>query len=440
MTLPLAPAHGKGLPAVTETLTACAAPSAATDRAHSPPACRLCGARLYRSLIDLGSLPLSNRTVATDATRDAVYPLHARICDDCTLVQVADVLPADAVATPEPHLSSRSPTRVEQARRFAETMRKRLRLDADSLVIEIGSNDGYLLRHFLAAGIPVLGVDPATRAAAVANDLGIPTEVASFDSAMAMEIAVRHGRADLVIANNVLPHVPDLFDFAAGFAGILRPNGVLTLQVPHLLALVQGLQFDAFRHDTYVYLSLRVVERVLRSVGLRVFDAERMPGNSGTLRVHACHAIGRYTPKPGLKVVRLAESGAEADRTDLYTGFHDRAAAVRNEVLAFLRTRREAGRRVVAYGAATRGSTMLNACGISTREIECVADSDPAKQGRYLPGSRIPIVPLDRLLENPPNDVVILPWTHIADVTVPLQALRHRGSHLWAAVPRISRV
>lgn len=415
-------------------------PGSAKAPASVGPPCRLCGARLHRSLIDLGCLPLSNRTVAAGAKHDAVYPLQARICEDCKLVQIEDVLPADAVAAPEPYLSSRSPMRVEQARRYAETMRKRLRLNADSRVIEIGSNDGYLLRHFQAAGIPVLGVEPAVTAANIANSLGIPTEIASFNTGTAMEIAVRHGRADLVIANNVLPHVPDLFDFAAGFAGILRPNGVMTLQVPHLLALVQGLQFDAFRHDAYVYLSLQVVERVLRSVGLRVFDAERVPGNGGTLRVQACHAVARHSPRPGLKIVRLAEAGAETDRADLYTGFQERAAMVRSEIRAFLRTRKDAGRRVAAYGAAARGSTMLNACGISSNEIECVADPDPAKHGRCLPGSRIPIVPLDTLLGNPPHDIMILPWTHMADVVAPLQPLRHRGTHMWAPVPRISRV
>jgi hypothetical protein len=244
----------------------------------SGPACRLCGARLHRTLIDLGCLPLANRTVEKGSSDEATYPLHARICDGCTLVQLSDVAPGETVASPTPYLSSRSTSHVSQAKRYAETMRKRLRLDRDSLVIEIGSNDGYLLRHFQVASIPVLGIEPALNAATAAMNMGIPTEIGFFNTETAMEIAVRHGRADFVVANNIMPQVPDLFDFAAGFASILRPNGVLSLQVPHLLSLLQRVQFDAFCHDAYTYLSLQVLERILRSVGLRVFEAERGAG------------------------------------------------------------------------------------------------------------------------------------------------------------------
>jgi 2-polyprenyl-3-methyl-5-hydroxy-6-metoxy-1,4-benzoquinol methylase len=408
--------------------------------AASEPACRLCGAREYRGLIDLGCLPLSNRTIAAGAVDDPVYPLRVRICDSCKLVQVPDVAPPETVANPEPYLSSRSAVRVEKARRYMEAMRKRLRLDSHSLVIEIGSNDGYLLRHFQAAGIPVLGIEPAMNAAAVAADLGIRTEILSFNTGTAMEIAVRHGRADLVVVNNVLPGVADLFDFAAGFASILRPNGVVSLKVPHLLSLVQRMQFDAFRHDSYAYLSLQVLERVLRSVGLRIFDAERVSDHGGSLRVQACHAVGRHPDKPGLKTVRLAEAFAALDRRDFYTGFNDRAAAARQEIREFLHTRREAGRRVAAFGAAARGCTMLNACGITPEDVACVADPDPAKHGRYLPGSRIPIVSVGALLEEPPNDILVLPWTNATEVAAPLHSLRQRGTQFWTAVPRITRV
>jgi 2-polyprenyl-3-methyl-5-hydroxy-6-metoxy-1,4-benzoquinol methylase len=403
------------------------------------PACRLCGARLHRTLIDLGCFPLANRTVTADEA-EQTYPLHARICDSCMLVQLPDVAPPDTLVSPRPFLSSRSVARVEQARRFALTMRQRLGLHTESLVIEIGSNDGYLLRHFQAANIPTLGIEPARNAAAVADELGIPTEVGFFSSGTAMEIAVRHGRADLVVANNVLPYVPDLFDFAAGFAGILRPNGVMTLQVPHLLALVQRVQFDAFRHDSYAYLSLLVLERVLRSVGLRVFDAERLPDHGGSLRVHACHAVSTHSARPGLKAVRQAEAFAQLDRRDFYSGFASRVTAAREEIADFMRVRGEAGRRVAAYGAAARGATLLNCCAIDTRHITCVADPDPAKHGRLLPGSRIPIVPLEALLDDPPDDIVILPWPHVAEIAAKLHPLRQKGTQFWATMPRIGRV
>jgi SAM-dependent methyltransferase len=403
------------------------------------PACRLCGARLHRSLIDLGCVPLANRTVAADETERS-YPLQALICDSCALVQVADVAPPDTVAPPLPFLSSRSVTCVEQARRFAQVMRQRMGLGRDSLVIEIGSNDGYLLRHFRAAGVPVLGIEPARNAAAMAEEAGIPTEIGYFSAETAMEIAVRHGRAELVVANNVLSHVPDLFDFAAGFAGILRPNGILSLQVPHLLSVVQRLQFDAFRHDTYSYLSLQVLERILRSVGLRVFDAERLPDHGGSLRVSACHAVSTHGARPGLKAVRQAEAFAQLDRRDFYSGFSDRAAAAREEIAGFVRIRQQAGRKVAAYGAAARGATLLNCCGLGREQVGCVADSDPAKHGRALPGSHVPIVPVQALLDDPPDDLLILPWPHVAEIAAQLQPLRGAGTQFWATMPRIGRV
>jgi 2-polyprenyl-3-methyl-5-hydroxy-6-metoxy-1,4-benzoquinol methylase len=403
------------------------------------PSCRLCGARLHQSVLDLGCVPLANRTVTAEEAERA-YPLHARICESCMLVQISDVAPAETLTPPNPFLSSRSPTTVEHARRFAETMRQRLSLDADSLVIEVGSNDGYLLQHFRAAGVPVLGIEAAAMPASVANDIGVPTETGYFCAESAMEIAVRHGRADLVVANNVLPHVPDLFDFSAGFAGILRPNGVLVLEVPHLLSLVQRLQFDAFRHDTYAYLSLQVVERILRSVAMRVFDAERLTDHGGSLRIYACHAVSTHGARPGLKAVRQAEAQAQLGKQDFYVGFNERVANAREEIGRFIRLRAEAGRRVAAYGAAARGATLLNLCGVTPREIACVADPDPDKHGRLLPGSRVPVVSCETLLEDPPDDLFILPWTHATEISSRLQPLRQTGTQFWAAIPRLARV
>lgn len=422
-------------------LSTMVAPPMFGDQPHSPgePSCRLCGARLSRTVLDLGSVPLANRTVTAEET-DHAYPLHARVCESCTLVQICDVAAPETLAPPSPFLSSRSPAVVEHARRFAETMRHRLALDGDSLVIEIGSNDGYLLRHFQAMDIPVLGIEASATPAMAANDIGVPTETDYFCAEMAMEIAVRHGRADLIVANNVLQHVPDLFDFAAGFAGILRPNGVLVLEVPHLLSLVQRLQFDAFRHDTYAYLSLQVVERILRSVALRVFDAERLTGHGGSLRIYACHAVSTHGARPGLKAVRHAEAQALLDRQDFFAGFNDRVAAARQEIGRFVRLRAEAGRRVAAYGAAARGATLLNLCGITPNEITCVADPDPGKLGRLLPGSRVPVVSCETLLADPPDDLFILPWTHAAEITARLQPLRRSGTQFWAAIPRLARV
>jgi hypothetical protein len=404
------------------------------------PGCRLCGAKLHRSLLDLGNQPLANRTMAAGAPDPPAYPLHIRICDNCKLVQLAGTTAPPDAATPDAYLSSSSAARVQQAGRYAAAMQKSLGLGAQSLVIEIGSNDGYLLRHFHLAGIPVLGIDPARNAAASAERQGIPTEIGSFNIGSAMQVAVRQGRADLLVANNVVSHAPDLFDFVAGCACLLRPNGVMTLQVPHLLSVLQKVQFDAFRHDTYVYLSLQVLERVLRSVGLRIYDAVREPDHGGSLRIHACHVISPNPARAGLKSVRAAEVFAEQDKRDLYAGFSDRVAAACEDINGFLRNKRAAGRRVAAYGAAARGSTLLNACGITTDLISCVADPDPAKHGRCLPGSRVPIVALETLLLDPPNDVLVLPWTSVPEVAAPLLPLRQRGTQLWTPVPRMTRL
>jgi 2-polyprenyl-3-methyl-5-hydroxy-6-metoxy-1,4-benzoquinol methylase len=406
----------------------------------SDPGCRLCGAKLHRSVLDLGNQPLANRTVAAGSPDPPAYPLHARICDNCKLVQIGDAASPEAVTAPHVFLSSTSPIRVEQAGRYAAAMRKSLNLGAKSLVIEIGSNDGYLLRHFHIAGIPVLGIDPARNAASAAEHLGIPTEIGQFNTSVAMEIAVHRGRADLLVANHVLHHASDLFDFAAGCTCLLRPNGVVTLQVPHLLSLLQKVQFDAFRHDSYVYLSLQVLERVLRSVGLRVFDAEREPDHGGSLRIHACHVISANPARPGLKAVRMAEAFAEQDRRGLYAAFSERVATACEDIRGFLQNKRAAGRRVAAFGAAARGSTLLNACGISTDMVSCVADLDPAKHGRSLPGSRIPIVSLDTLMRDPPDDILVLPWTNAVETAAPLQSLRQKGTQLWTPVPRMARV
>lgn len=405
--------------------------------AQTEPACRLCGSRLHRTLIDLGLLPLASRTIAADAPDDPAYPLHVRICDNCTLVQLADTAPPEAITAPLPHLLSRSATGLTQARRQAEAMRKRLRLEANSLVIGVGAKDPTLLGHFQAAGIPVLAIGPA---AAAATETAVPTAIGPFNTGTAMEIAVRHGCADLVIATDILPHAPDLFEFVAGLASILRPNGVLVVQVPHLLSLVQKVQFDAFRHNSYTYLSLRVLEHVLRSLGLRVFDAARVPDQGGSLRIQACHVVAPHPARPGLKAVRLAERVADRARGDCYAGFSDEVAAARGDIREFLGTRRTAGRRVAAYGAATRGTTLLGCCGITTEEIPCVADPDPAKHGRLLPGGRIPIVPVQALIADPPDDVVILPWPAAADIAQKLLPLRQRGTQLWALVPRVARV
>ncbi|MGE0417909.1 MAG: methyltransferase domain-containing protein [Acetobacteraceae bacterium] len=407
------------------------------------PSCRLCGMKLTRTLIDLGAMPLANTYVTRDEAGSGVdrpHPLHVRVCDSCLLAQVDTTIPPDAIFSDYAYFSSYSTSWVEHAARYATAMIDRFGLGPASRVMEVASNDGYLLRHFHAAGIQVLGIEPAINVAASARRIGIPTETVFFGADTAMEIAAQHGRADLIAANNVLAHVPDIFGFVAGFAAVLRPNGVVTFEFPHLLNLLEEVQFDTIYHEHYSYLSLLVVERVLRSTGLRAFDVERLPTHGGSLRVYACHAGGPHSTRPGLRNVRAAEKRAMLNDPDTYDRFAPKVAAVRAGFQIFLSAQRASGRRVAAYGAAAKGNTFLNFCGASARDIACIADRNPAKQGRLTPGSHIPIVAPEVLFDSPPDDVIILPWNLTAEVTAQLAPLRQAGTQFWIASPTMRRV
>jgi 2-polyprenyl-3-methyl-5-hydroxy-6-metoxy-1,4-benzoquinol methylase len=412
-------------------------------RGGSPPACRLCGMKLTRSLIDLGATPLANTYVTPEEARqglDRRHRLHVRVCDSCLLVQVDTAIPPDAIFSDYAYFSSYSTSWLDHAARYAATMIERFGLGSNSLVMEVASNDGYLLRHFHAAGIPVLGIEPAANVAQAARQIGIPTETMFFGADTAMEIAAQHGRADLIAANNVLAHVPDIFGFVAGFAAVLRPNGVVTFEFPHLLNLLEQVQFDTIYHEHYSYLSLLVVERVLRSTGLRAFDVERLPTHGGSLRVYACHAGGPHSTRPGLRAVRLAEKRAMLNDPDSYGSFAPKVAAVQAGFRIFLSAQRAAGRRVAAYGAAAKGNTFLNSCAVTARDIIHVADRNPAKQGRLTPGSHIPIVAPEVLMKSPPHDLIILPWNLATEITAQLAPLRQAGTQFWIACPGMRRV
>ncbi len=401
------------------------------------PACRLCGDRLTRSMVDFGALPLACRTRARGESLPA-HDLRVLICDSCLLVQVRDPVPGDALAGPRHRPDPAAG--LDQDQRFATAARQRLGLGPASLVIEVGSGDGAALRPFQDAGVPVLGIEPAADVAATAVAQGIPTEAGLFNAATAMGTAVRFGRADLVLVRNVLPAVPDLFDFAAGFAGILRPKGIVVFQFPHLLPIIQKIQFDAFRHDRYNYLSLVVLEHVLRSVGLRAFDAERLADHGGSLRVYACHPRGPHAVRPALKAARQAEGWAGLDRPAGYQGFAARMAAAREDVRDFMRIRRAAGRRVAGYGVSARGTMMLNVCGVRSDQMAWVADPDPWQCGRALPGCGIPIVSPETLSDDRPDDLVILPWPRAAEIAASLLPLRQKGTQFWTFSPAIKRV
>ncbi|NNE83342.1 MAG: methyltransferase domain-containing protein, partial [Alphaproteobacteria bacterium] len=375
---------------------------------HQSPHCRFCGEPLTQTFADLGAMALANSYLPSieDAASERVFPLHARVCGHCRLVQVENAVPPDAIFSDYAYFSSYASSWVEHARAYTEMARQRFALTPQSQVIEIASNDGYLLKHFVAADIPVLGVEPAANVAAAAEAIGVPTRVAFFGQDLAGQLRREGLAADLLLGNNVLAHVPDLNDFVAGLALLLKDDGVLTMEFPHLLRLIEDVQFDTIYHEHFSYFSLLTVEQVFAAHGLRLFDVEELPTHGGSLRIFACHRENALqVDGAGLAIVRDKESRAGLDGHDIYAQFQDRVATVRDGLLAFLARAREDDKRVVAYGAAAKGNTLLNFCGVGPDDLAYVVDVSPYKQGRYLPGSHIPIKPVEYLREDRPDYV-----------------------------------
>jgi SAM-dependent methyltransferase len=401
--------------------------------------CRFCAAPLHLSMLDLGAQPLANAYLPD--TPEAVaaerrFPLHVLVCEACWLVQLDHTVPADAIFDHGyAYLSSFSDSWVAHARAYAEAMTARLGLGARSLVAEVASNDGYLLQHFAAAGIPVLGIEPAGHAAGLAEAKGVLTRVMFFDEAAARSLAAEGLAADLIAANNVLAHVPDIRGFAAGFPLLLKPQGVASFEFPHLLRQIEGLQFDTIYHEHYAYLSLMAVERVFAAAGLRVFDVETLPTHGGSLRVFACRPEAAQPEGPDLAAVRAAEAAAGLGTPAPYRAFGERVHAFTDRVRTALLARAAAGERIAAYGAAAKGNTFLNALGLGSETILAVADRNPLKQGRLLPGSHIPVVAPEALAALSPDLVLILPWNLRAEIAAALAPMRVQGSRLAVAEP-----
>jgi SAM-dependent methyltransferase len=408
--------------------------------APAVPACRFCGTGLAHSFVDLGTTPLANSYLgeADLAKAEPRYPLHARLCAECFLVQVESVVPPEEIFGDYAYFSSYSTSWVDHARRFADSSAARFGLGADSRVVEVASNDGYLLRHFVAMDIPVLGIEPAANVAAAAEAAGVPTEVCFFGAETARDLLARDLAADLLVGNNVLAHVPDLNDFVAGLAALLKPAGVLSMEFPHLLRLIQEVQFDTIYHEHFSYLSFLTVERVFSRHGLSVFDVEQLPTHGGSLRVFArrtdCEA---HQTTAAVGRLRDAERAAGLDRLEAYSGFADKVAAVKAGLLDFLRRARAEDRTVVAYGAAAKGNTLLNTCGIDGELIAYVVDRNPHKQGHYLPGSRLPIHPPERIFETKPDYVLILPWNLRTEIIKSMDGVRDWGGRFVVPIPKI---
>jgi hypothetical protein len=403
------------------------------------PLCRFCRTPLTHTFLDLGRQPLANSYLTAEqlaAGTEQAYPLHVRVCHRCFLVQADDAVPADAIFDDAyAYFSSYSTSWVEHARRYAETMTERFGLGPESLVIEVASNDGYLLQHFVAKDIPVLGVEPTANTAQAAIARGVPTEVMFFGEATGALLADRGQRADLMAANNVLAHVPDIGDFVAGFREALKDEGVLTFEFPHLLNLLEKVQFDTIYHEHYSYLSLLVVEQVLRANGLRPFDVERLSTHGGSLRLFCCHMGAGHEETDALAALRADEHAAGLDRIETYAGFAPRVEAVRDSFRAFLAAEKSAGRRIAAYGAAAKGNTFLNYCGTTTDDVVAVFDASLAKQGRFLPGSHLPILSPEAVREVRPDDLLILPWNLKDEIMGQMGFIREWGGRFVTASP-----
>ncbi len=399
------------------------------------PVCRFCGAPLTQTFVNLGRTPLANSYLESPGQPDPRYPLHARVCSSCRLVQV------DAVATPEQifghyaYFSSYSASWVDHARHFCAAMMARFSLCSDSQVVEVASNDGYLLRHFVAVGIPALGIEPAANVAEAARAAGVPTEAVFFGLETAKDLKARGHAADLLVGNNVLAHVPDINDFVAGLAHLLKERGVLSMEFPHLLRLIADVQFDTIYHEHFCYLSLLAVERVFAAHGLRVFDVEELPTHGGSLRVLACHDGASRSEEAGLARIRAKEAAAGLDSDAAYEGFEPRVRAVRASLRTFLKKAKGEGRRVAAYGAAAKGNTLLNYCRVTAADVDFVVDRNPHKQGHLLPGSRIPVYDPSKLAEAKPDYVLILPWNLKDEIMAQAPEVASWGGRFVVPVP-----
>ena len=400
--------------------------------------CRHCDAPLAHVFLDLGFAPPSNAYLHAEDLRrpERHYPLRLFVCDRCWLVQTEDYAGVNELFDSEyAYFSSVSTTWLEHAARYADAIVRRCGLSSASFVVEIASNDGYLLKNFVAAGIPCLGVEPTSSTAAAAEAQGIPVLRDFFRAETAREIAAVHGRADLVVGNNVFAHVPDINDFTTGLADLLKPGGTITLEFPHVLRLIAETQFDTVYHEHFSYLSLYTVSRIFEMAGLRVCDVEELPTHGGSLRVYGCHRDDARASTDAVDAALEAECRAGLRCLDTYLTFQARADRVKDELVAALIRLKRDGKRVIAYGAAAKGCTLLNYGGVKPDLLPLVSDAAPSKQGKFLPGSHVPIVSPAAIAEQEPDVVLILPWNIQAEVTEQLSYVREWGGQFMVAVP-----
>jgi hypothetical protein len=402
--------------------------------------CRHCGQPLQHTFLDLGFAPPSNAYLTqNDLTRSEKYfPLKIFVCDHCWLVQTEDYAQADDFFNADyAYFSSTSEGWLRHARQYAQDMCKCLKLESESFVIEVASNDGYLLKNFVQMGIPCLGIEPTASTAQAAEQLGIPVLRKFFGETLAKKLAVAGQQADLIVGNNVYAHVPDINDFTKGLRAALKPRGTITLEFPHLMQLIQHSQFDTVYHEHFSYLSLGTVQRIFQSAGLRVYDVETLSTHGGSLRVFGCHMEDERLNSASVDGLLEQEKYNGLQELNTYTTFQTKADRVKNNLLSFLLEQKKAGKTVVAYGAAAKGNTLLNYAGVKPDLLSGVCDFALAKQGKYMPGSHIPILPPAALEELRPDFVLILPWNIAEEVKKQQTGIRSWGGRFVVAVPNI---
>jgi hypothetical protein len=400
--------------------------------------CRHCSTPLVHQFLDLGFAPPSNAYLCeTDLRKpEKTYPLRALVCDECWLVQTEDYADAGELFSHDyAYFSSTSSTWLDHAKRYAESIQKRLSLGGDSFVIEVASNDGYLLKNFVAAGIPCLGIEPTASTAAAAEKLGIPVRREFFGEKLGKELAESGRQADLIIGNNVFAHVPEINDFTRGLKTALKLSGMITLEFPHLLRLIESTQFDTIYHEHFSYFSLHAVSRIFAAAGLKIVDVEELPTHGGSLRIYGCQADRAIQPREA--VTRILNEEQQHGLLDLatYAAFQARAEKIKNDFLAFLIEQKRAGKKVAAYGAAAKGNTLLNFAGVKPDLLPFVCDAAPSKQRKFLPGSHIPIHPPEMLAVESPDFVLILPWNIADEVIAHNEFLHTRGTKFLTALP-----
>ena len=424
---------------LTETPQKSPFPNAVVTPAMPAAACRFCGAALTHVFVDLGSSPLANNYLTSEQVREAesFYPLKAFVCAQCFLVQLQVQETPDRIFSDYAYFSSYTDSWVRHAHAYTERVVERFGLSRESSVVEIASNDGYLLQHFVARGIPVLGIEPAGNVAAAAEKKGIRTRVAFFGEALARELAAGK-RADLIVANNVLAHVPTLNDFVAGIAALLNPRGVATLEFPHLMRLMSENQFDTIYHEHFSYFSFTTVRSVFAAHGLTLFDVQELPTHGGSLRIFARHANDDSRGVAHAVTSLLEREDAAGVRTlASYSSFAEQVKATKRELLAFLIAAKRAAKSVVGYGAPAKGNTLLNYCGIRSDFLDYTVDRSPHKQGHFLPGTHIPIYGPETIAETKPTYLLILPWNLREEVMDQMTHIRQWGGEFVTPIPEV---